>query len=89
MLEVHNLHAATARAKCCTGSICRRAPARSWCVVGRNGMGKSTLMKSLIGMVPVRTGQIASTAPTSPAAELQRVAQGSPTCRRGGMIFRP
>ena len=27
-------------------------------MVGRNGMGKSTLMKSLIGLIPVSAGQI-------------------------------
>jgi len=27
-------------------------------IVGRNGMGKSTLLKSLIGMVPVASGSI-------------------------------
>jgi urea transport system ATP-binding protein len=30
----------------------------SLAVMGRNGMGKSTLLKSLIGMVPVRSGAI-------------------------------
>lgn len=28
-------------------------------VVGRNGMGKSTLLKALIGMIPTRKGQVA------------------------------
>ena len=27
-------------------------------VMGRNGMGKTTLLKSLIGMIPARTGKI-------------------------------
>ena len=27
-------------------------------VVGRNGMGKTTLMKSLIGMTPTRAGRV-------------------------------
>ena len=27
-------------------------------IVGRNGMGKTTLMKSLIGMLPARAGSI-------------------------------
>jgi urea transport system ATP-binding protein len=28
-------------------------------VLGRNGVGKTTLLKSLMGVVPVKTGQIA------------------------------
>ena len=27
-------------------------------VMGRNGMGKTTLLKSLIGMIPARSGEI-------------------------------
>ncbi len=33
-------------------------------VVGRNGMGKTTLMKSLIGMTPAGAAACASTTPT-------------------------
>ena len=28
-------------------------------ILGRNGVGKTTLLKSLMGVVPVRTGRIA------------------------------
>lgn len=34
------------------------APGAAIAVVGRNGMGKSTLLKSLIGMVPAKRGSI-------------------------------
>ena len=36
-------------------SMC--APGEIVVVVGRNGMGKTTLMKSLIGMLPVQAGR--------------------------------
>jgi urea transport system ATP-binding protein len=34
------------------------APGAAIAVVGRNGMGKSTLLKSLIGMIPTKNGSI-------------------------------
>ena len=46
------------RARCCTASIFASAPGEIVALVGRNGMGKSTLMKSLIGVMPARSGQI-------------------------------
>ena len=48
----------TAKARCCTASICRSQPGEIVAVVGRNGMGKSTLMKSLIGVMPSKSGEI-------------------------------
>ena len=66
-------------------------PARSSRVVGRNGMGKSTLMKSLIGVMPARSGQIIGRrrrchrAAEPPAGR----AAASPTCRRAGRSSAP
>ena len=35
-------------------------------VLGRNGVGKTTLLKSLMGVVPVKAGSVRWTVPTSP-----------------------
>jgi urea transport system ATP-binding protein len=57
-------------------------------LVGRNGMGKSTLMKSLIGVMPARAGQIVvdgkdiTTLPSH-----QRVARGLAYVPQGRQIF--
>src|ERR1700676_2704854 len=57
-------------------------------VMGRNGMGKTTLLKSLIGMIPARTGKI-----TLGGRELagtksyERVAAGFGYVPQGRMIF--
>jgi urea transport system ATP-binding protein len=57
-------------------------------VMGRNGMGKTTLLKSLIGMIPARTGRI-----TLGGRELagtrsyERVAAGFGYVPQGRLIF--
>ena len=50
--------------------------------MGRNGMGKTTLMKSLMGILPAKSGSITWTAPSVAAAELRARRQASRTCRR-------
>ena len=57
-------------------------------VVGRNGMGKTTLMKSLVGMTPTRSGEV-SLAGTdlSKLKSFQRVRAGIGFVPQGRMIF--
>jgi urea transport system ATP-binding protein len=57
-------------------------------LVGRNGMGKTTLMKSLIGMIPTRSGDLAldgKSLVSSPS--YSRVAAGLAFVPQGRMIF--
>ena len=58
-------------------------------MLGRNGVGKTTLLKSLMGVVPVRSGSDrASTAPTSPRdTPYQRVRRGIGYVPQGREIF--
>ena len=58
VLKVIDLHAGYGQSEVLHGLNFSVAPAEIVVVVGRNGMGKTTLMKSLIGMVPVKTGRI-------------------------------
>ena len=64
------------------------APGSAIAVVGRNGMGKSTLLKSLIGMIPAKRGSI-----TLDGQELaglpsyKRVQAGLAYVPQGRMIF--
>ena len=48
----------TARARCCTASTSSVAPNEIVAIMGRNGMGKTTLMKSLMGIVPTKSGSV-------------------------------
>ena len=57
-------------------------------LVGRNGMGKTTLLKSLIGMVPQQSGQILRDGEDISAQQShERVASGIGFIPQGRMIF--
>jgi urea transport system ATP-binding protein len=58
MFEVHNLSAAYGQSEVLHAINLSARAGEIVSLVGRNGMGKSTLMKSLIGVMPARTGQI-------------------------------
>jgi urea transport system ATP-binding protein len=58
MFEVRNLSAAYGQSEVLHGIDLSVARGEIVALVGRNGMGKSTLMKSLIGVMPARSGQI-------------------------------
>ena len=57
-------------------------------IIGRNGMGKTTLMKSLIGMIPSRSGQITlDNMELSAMQSHARVKNGMAFVPQGRMIF--
>jgi urea transport system ATP-binding protein len=58
VLDVRNLNAAYGQSQVLHGVTFAAMPGEIIALVGRNGMGKSTLMKSLIGVMPLRFGQI-------------------------------
>ena len=58
MLDVRHLNVAYGQSQVLHGVNFAVKPGEIVAVVGRNGMGKSTLMKSLIGVMPSRSGQV-------------------------------
>jgi urea transport system ATP-binding protein len=57
-------------------------------IVGRNGMGKSTLFRALIGMIPTRSGAITlNDKEITNQPSYKRVAQGIAYVPQGRMIF--
>jgi len=57
-------------------------------VMGRNGMGKTTLLKSLIGLLPVRSGRISlGDQDLTPRRSYDRVQAGLGFVPQGRMIF--
>jgi urea transport system ATP-binding protein len=64
------------------------APGETVAVMGRNGMGKTTLLKALIGMIPSRSGQIRlNERELVKAKSYERVAAGFGYVPQGRMVF--
>ncbi len=88
MLSVADLHVAYGQSEVLHGLSFDVAPAEIVVIVGRNGMGKTTLMKSLIGLVPVRSGTVrVGGAEVQALRSHQRVARGIAYVPQGRMIF--
>ncbi len=58
MLEVENLHAYYGSSHVLHGISLQVEPGQGVCLLGRNGAGKSTTMKSVIGLGPRATGNL-------------------------------
>ncbi|CAG9265446.1 urea ABC transporter ATP-binding subunit UrtE [Paraburkholderia unamae] len=64
------------------------SPGETVAVMGRNGMGKTTLLKSLIGMIATRSGKIELNGrELAKAKSYERVAAGFGFVPQGRMIF--
>ncbi|MGQ0501467.1 MAG: urea ABC transporter ATP-binding subunit UrtE [Panacagrimonas sp.] len=88
MIDVKNLHVRYGQSEVLHGINLSVAPGEIVAVVGRNGMGKSTLMKSLIGVLPVASGSIhVGAADISKAPSHQRVKDGIGYVPQGRGIF--
>ncbi|BAT59581.1 high-affinity branched-chain amino acid transport ATP-binding protein LivF [Variibacter gotjawalensis] len=88
MLSVTGLSAAYGQSEVLHGIDLAVAPGEIVAMVGRNGMGKSTLMKSLIGIMPAKSGQIQVLGnDVTKLQPHQRVAKGIAYVPQGRQIF--
>ncbi len=88
MLAVSDLHVAYGESEVLHGLDFEVAPNEIVAIMGRNGMGKTTLMKSLIGLVPSAKGAIRiGESEITPLKSHQRVAEGVAYVPQGRMIF--
>ncbi|MCJ2079793.1 urea ABC transporter ATP-binding subunit UrtE [Methylobacterium sp. J-090] len=88
MLAITDLHAAYGQSEVLHGLDIAIAPGEIVAVMGRNGMGKTTLMKTLMGIVPVKSGSIRVDGTEVGALKShQRVAHGLAYVPQGRMIF--
>jgi urea transport system ATP-binding protein len=88
MFEVHNLSAAYGQSEVLHAIDLSARAGEIVALVGRNGMGKSTLMKSLMGVVPARSGKImVDGADVAGLPSYQRVAHGLAYVPQGRQIF--
>ena len=87
-LAVSDLHSAYGQSEVLHGLNFSVAPGEIVAVMGRNGMGKTTLMKTLMGIVPTRSGTIVLDGQDVTATKThERVAAGISYVPQGRMIF--
>ena len=87
-LAVAGLHAAYGQSEVLHGIDLTVAQGEIVAVMGRNGMGKSTLMRTLMGILPAKSGTIGVDGQDVTALKShQRVAQGLAYVPQGRMIF--
>ena len=58
MLEVDQIHVAYDRVKVLFGVSFTAQPGEILCLLGRNGAGKTTIMKSIMGLLPISSGSV-------------------------------
>jgi urea transport system ATP-binding protein len=88
MLDVRNLNVAYGQSQVLHAINLAVQPGEIVAVVGRNGMGKSTLMKSLIGVMPAYSGQVmVDGTDVTALASHARVARGLAYVPQGRQIF--
>lgn len=88
MLAVSDYHVAYGQSEVIHGMDFELQPNEIVAVMGRNGMGKTTLMKSLMGIMPSTVGDVALDGETvTNLKSHERVAKGLGYVPQGRMIF--
>jgi urea transport system ATP-binding protein len=88
MLEIANYHVAYGQSEVLHGLNVKVAPNEIVAIMGRNGMGKTTLMKALMGIIPTKSGSVRMNgAELGAMKSFERVAKGLAYVPQGRMIF--
>ncbi|MDX6807245.1 urea ABC transporter ATP-binding subunit UrtE [Terrihabitans rhizophilus] len=88
MLNVQDLHVAYGQSEVLHGLSFDVKPGEIVAIMGRNGMGKTTLMKSLMGVVPTKSGAVrVGETDVTALKSYDRVAKGIAYVPQGRMIF--
>ena len=88
MLNVTDLHVAYGQSEALHGISFEANKNETIAIMGRNGMGKTTLFKSLIGILPIKSGHIeVAGKEVSKDESYKRVAKGIAYVPQGRMIF--
>ncbi len=88
MLQVTDLHVAYGQSEALHGISFDARANETVAIMGRNGMGKTTLLKALIGMLPARSGSIRfGDEELVRTASYERVRKGLAFVPQGRMIF--
>ena len=88
MLKVKDLFVAYGQSEALHGISFDAQANETVAIMGRNGMGKTTLFKSLMGVLPIKTGQVTvGGQDVSKDPAFRRVAKGIAYVPQGRMIF--
>jgi urea transport system ATP-binding protein len=88
MLAISDLHVAYGQSEVLHGLNVSVAANEIVAIMGRNGMGKTTLMKSLMGILPTKSGSVTMEGTElSKMQSYERVAKGLAYVPQGRMIF--
>ncbi|MBV5285661.1 MAG: urea ABC transporter ATP-binding subunit UrtE [Methyloversatilis discipulorum] len=88
MLNVKDVHVAYGQSEALHGISFEANANETVAIMGRNGMGKTTLFKSLIGILPLKSGHIEVAGnEVSKDESYKRVAKGIAYVPQGRMIF--
>ncbi len=88
MLSVNGLHVAYGQSEALHGIDLEIGQKETVAIMGRNGMGKTTFFKSLIGLLPVKSGSISvDGSDVTHDESFRRVAKGIAYVPQGRMIF--
>jgi urea transport system ATP-binding protein len=88
MLDIADFHVAYGQSEVLHGLNVSVAPNEIVAIMGRNGMGKTTLMKSLMGIMPTKSGTVTMNGDdVTKLKSYERVAKGLAYVPQGRMIF--
>ncbi|MEA9389247.1 urea ABC transporter ATP-binding subunit UrtE [Acerihabitans sp. TG2] len=88
MLHIENYHVAYGQSRIIENLNIQVQENEIVALIGRNGMGKTTLMKSLIGMIPAQSGRVLLQGQDlSTRKSYQRVRAGMGFVPQGRMVF--
>ena len=88
MLKVDDLHVAYGQSEALHGISFEGRANETIAIMGRNGMGKTTLFKALMGVLPTKSGQVTVAGNDVTRDEsFRRVAKGIAYVPQGRMIF--
>jgi urea transport system ATP-binding protein len=88
MLEVSDLHASYGQSEALHGISFKARKNETVVIMGRNGMGKTTLFKSLMGVLPIKSGSVkVAGRDVSQDESYVRVAKGVGYVPQGRLIF--